>query len=295
MRAWVSPSRCEEPVCLPDCDPQKLKGSRSHPIRFFFSPTDSVTFDIYKPAHSCAGHWVPQRQSVRSKDTVKVEKSEALNIPLLIRGSLNMTCRVCLEVVVTKERLKDRRYGILSDCNHCFCAACVRTFKTLGHHMCPICLTPSRFYISSFYWTVDKNAKREWFQNMKALMAQSDCRKFDGGRGTCPHSNCFFKHENRLEPWNDDDGQTISLTKTGETKRLACEGREDPAKVEKSEALNIPLVGICLQGPRCFFKHEEKQPGWWNATDSWMRQSSRLEEWLSMERLKALASLRVDE
>ncbi|KAG7249331.1 hypothetical protein CRUP_021529, partial [Coryphaenoides rupestris] len=66
----------------------------------------------------------------------------------------------------------ERRFGILSNCSHCYCLKCIRKWRSAKQFESKIIKTKA-------------------------------CRYFDEGRGTCPFgSNCFYKHafpDGRLE------------------------------------------------------------------------------------------------
>ena len=47
-------------------------------------------------------------------------------------ASANLECAVCLEVVLSKPRLADRRFGLLNACDHCFCLNCIRGWRQGG-------------------------------------------------------------------------------------------------------------------------------------------------------------------
>ena len=51
--------------------------------------------------------------------------------------SAEVECAVCLERVLEKPRLGERRFGLLSGCDHSFCLQCIR--KTT---QCPLCKNP---------------------------------------------------------------------------------------------------------------------------------------------------------
>lgn len=43
--------------------------------------------------------------------------------------SQEKVCGVCMEVVWQKEPATERRFGILSSCNHIFCLQCIRKWR----------------------------------------------------------------------------------------------------------------------------------------------------------------------
>lgn len=127
--------------------------------------------------------------------------------PTAIPCSRDMVCGVCLEVVFAKENLRERRFGILPNCNHCYCLKCISTWMSVRCldrktvKSCPVCRTISPFYIPSNYWVEDTEDKQKLIQKHKDYMATKPCRYFDQGRGTCHFgSRCFYKHVLRDTP-----------------------------------------------------------------------------------------------
>ncbi|CAI7885727.1 unnamed protein product [Closterium sp. NIES-53] len=52
-----------------------------------------------------------------------------------LKLSSEIECSVCLERVLGKARPADRKFGILSHCDHPFCVACIRNWRAAGQ-MC---------------------------------------------------------------------------------------------------------------------------------------------------------------
>ena len=46
-----------------------------------------------------------------------------------VAASREKTCGICLDVVLEKKELSDRRFGILENCSHCFCLPCIRRWR----------------------------------------------------------------------------------------------------------------------------------------------------------------------
>ena len=75
--------------------------------------------------------------------------------------SKEKTCGICMEVVVDKQPKGEARFGIMPNCNHCFCLGCLRTWRQAKNfeskviRSCPECritsdfICPSRFWVSS--------------------------------------------------------------------------------------------------------------------------------------------------
>ncbi|CAL8405235.1 unnamed protein product [Arctogadus glacialis] len=132
-----------------------------------------------------------------------------MEISFAIQRSKDMMCGVCMEVVFEKTNPSERRFGILSNCSHCYCLKCIRKWRSAKQFeskiikSCPECRITSNFVIPSEYWVEDKEDKQKLIQKYKDGMGTKSCRYFDEGRGTCPFgSNCFYKHafpDGRLE------------------------------------------------------------------------------------------------
>ncbi|KAB5542320.1 hypothetical protein PHYPO_G00090310 [Pangasianodon hypophthalmus] len=132
-----------------------------------------------------------------------------MEISFAIQRSKDMMCGVCMEVVFEKANPSERRFGILSNCNHCYCLKCIRKWRSAKQFeskiikSCPECRITSNFVIPSEYWVEDKEEKQNLIQKYKDGMGSKPCRYFDEGRGTCPFgANCFYKHafpDGRLE------------------------------------------------------------------------------------------------
>ncbi|XP_019909258.2 probable E3 ubiquitin-protein ligase makorin-1 isoform X2 [Esox lucius] len=132
-----------------------------------------------------------------------------MEISFAVQRSRDMQCGVCMEVVFEKANPSERRFGILSNCCHCYCLKCIRKWRSAKQFeskiikSCPECRITSNFVIPSEYWVEEKEDKQKLIQKYKEGMGTKACRYFDEGRGACPFgSNCFYKHafpDGRLE------------------------------------------------------------------------------------------------
>ncbi|GJV76211.1 putative RING-type E3 ubiquitin transferase C3H69, partial [Tanacetum coccineum] len=144
-----------------------------------------------------------------------------------LKHSQEIECSVCLERVFTKPTA-ERKFGILSECDHPFCISCIRNWRssspTSGMDVnsalrsCPICRKLSYFVIPSVIWYATKDEKQEIVDSYKARLRSIDCRHFDFGNGACPFgTSCFYKHAYRdgsleetvLRHLGSEDGQTV--------------------------------------------------------------------------------------
>ncbi|KAK3021148.1 hypothetical protein RJ639_047089 [Escallonia herrerae] len=121
-----------------------------------------------------------------------------------LKHSQEIECSVCLERVLSKPTTAERKFGLLSECDHPFCVSCIRNWRssspTSGMDVnsalraCPICRKLSYFVIPSVIWYSTREEKQEIVDNYKAKLKSIDCKHFDFGNGTCPFgTSCFYK------------------------------------------------------------------------------------------------------
>uniref|UniRef100_A0A672QE55 RING-type E3 ubiquitin transferase n=1 Tax=Sinocyclocheilus grahami TaxID=75366 RepID=A0A672QE55_SINGR len=152
-----------------------------------------------------------------------------MEISFAVQRSKDMMCGVCMEVVFEKTNPSERRFGILSNCSHCYCLKCIRKWRSAKQFeskiikSCPECRITSNFVIPSEYWVEDKEEKQQLIQKYKDGMGSKPCRYFDEGRGTCPFgANCFYKHafpDGRLEEPQPQRRQTSSNGRNRNSRR----------------------------------------------------------------------------
>lgn len=53
-----------------------------------------------------------------------------MELSFAIQRSKDMMCGVCMEVVFEKSNPSERRFGILSNCSHCYCLKCIRKWRS---------------------------------------------------------------------------------------------------------------------------------------------------------------------
>ncbi|KAG8391265.1 hypothetical protein BUALT_Bualt01G0170100 [Buddleja alternifolia] len=121
-----------------------------------------------------------------------------------LRHSQDIECSVCLERVLSKPTTAERKFGILSECDHPFCISCIRNWRgsspTSGLDVnsalraCPICRKLSYFVIPSVIWYFSKEEKQDIVDSYKEKLRSIDCKHFDFGNGSCPFgTSCFYK------------------------------------------------------------------------------------------------------
>ncbi|XP_022896584.1 putative RING-type E3 ubiquitin transferase C3H69 isoform X2 [Olea europaea var. sylvestris] len=171
----------------------------------------------------CLHPFRPQEREEHVKTCEKMQrKLEAL------KHSQEIECSVCLERVLSKSDLAERKFGILSECDHPFCISCIRNWRSSSPasgmdvnsalRACPICRKLSYFVIPSVIWYCSKVEKQDIVDSYKAKLRSIDCKHFDFGNGTCPFgTSCFYKHaycDGRLEEvvlrhLGAEDGNTV--------------------------------------------------------------------------------------
>ncbi|KAJ6984851.1 RING-type E3 ubiquitin transferase C3H69 [Populus alba x Populus x berolinensis] len=160
----------------------------------------------------CGKHCLhPFRPDERNEHLKACEKKQK-NLDLL-KYSQEIECSVCLDRVLSKPTAAERKFGLLSECNHPFCISCIRNWRgsspTSGMDVnsslraCPICRKLSYFVIPSVIWYSTKEEKQEIVDTYKEKLRSIDCKHFDFGNGNCPFgTSCFYKHayrDGRLE------------------------------------------------------------------------------------------------
>ncbi|KAL2932535.1 E3 ubiquitin-protein ligase makorin [Bienertia sinuspersici] len=167
----------------------------------------------------------PFRPNEREEHLKICEKMQK-NLETLKR-SQEIECSVCLERVLTKPT-GERKFGLLSECDHPFCIGCIRSWRnsspTSGMDVnatlraCPICRKLSYFVIPSVIWYFSQDEKDEIVDSYMAKLKSIDCKYFDFGNGSCPFgASCFYKHSYRdgsleevvLRHLGAADGETV--------------------------------------------------------------------------------------
>lgn len=97
-----------------------------------------------------------------------------------LKHSQEIECSVCLERVLLKPTAAERKFGLLSECDHPFCISCIRNWRgsspTSGLDVnsalraCPICRKLSYFVVPSVIWYTTKEEKQEIVESYKAKL-----------------------------------------------------------------------------------------------------------------------------
>ncbi|KAJ0247664.1 hypothetical protein HA466_0160960 [Hirschfeldia incana] len=171
----------------------------------------------------CLHPFRPEEREEHKKACEKKHKQlEALKL------SQDVECCVCLERVLSKPTPAERKFGLLTECDHAFCIGCIRNWRSSSPstgmdvnstlRACPICRKLSYFVVPSVIWFSDPEEKKEIMDNYRDKLRSIDCKHFNFGDGNCPFgTSCFYKHafhDGRLEEvvlrhLDAEDGQTV--------------------------------------------------------------------------------------
>ncbi|XP_057524034.1 E3 ubiquitin-protein ligase makorin [Amaranthus tricolor] len=175
---------------------------------------------------TCGKHCLhPYRLKEREEHSQTCEKMQK-HLEAL-KQSQEIECSVCLERVLTKP-VGERKFGLLSECDHPFCISCIRGWRNSSPssgmdvnstlRACPICRKLSYFVIPSVIWYFSNEEKEEIVESYKAKLKSIDCKYFEFGNGSCPFgTSCFYKHSYRdgsveevvLRHLGAADGETV--------------------------------------------------------------------------------------
>ncbi|XP_054844686.1 E3 ubiquitin-protein ligase makorin-1 isoform X1 [Eublepharis macularius] len=199
------------------------------------------------------------QRSLHIKSCIEAHEKD-MELSFAVQRSKDMVCGICMEVVYEKANPSERRFGILSNCNHTYCLKCIRKWRSAKQFeskiikSCPECRITSNFVIPSEYWVEEKEEKQKLIQKYKEAMSNKPCRYFDEGRGSCPFGgNCFYKHAypdgRREEPQRQKVG-TSSRYRAQRRNRFweFIEEREgsDPFENDEDEVVTFELGEMLL-------------------------------------------------
>lgn len=127
---------------------------------------------------TCGKHCLhPFRPEEREEHIITCEKKQK-HLEALKR-SQEIECSVCLERVLSKPTAAERKFGLLSECDHPFCVSCIRNWRSSSPtgmdvnsalRTCPICRKLSYFVIPSVIWYSSKEEKQEIVDSYKAKL-----------------------------------------------------------------------------------------------------------------------------
>lgn len=122
-----------------------------------------------------------QRKKHNSECIAAHEKE--MEIAFSIQRSKEKTCGICFDIVWEKDG-REQRFGILPNCNHCFCLECIRTWRQAKQfdnkiiRACPECRTCSDFVCPSSFWVDNPEEKEQLITKYKSALSEKDCKYF---------------------------------------------------------------------------------------------------------------------
>jgi len=151
----------------------------------------------------CQRHCLhPTNMEQRRKHNLEcvAQHEKDMELSFAIAKSKDKTCGVCFEIIMEKPG-REQRFGILPNCQHCFCLECIRKWRQAElfdnkiKRACPECRVTSDFVCPSAYWVDTKEEKDKLINDYKHAMTAKDCKYYNKGRGKCPFGNkCFYRH-----------------------------------------------------------------------------------------------------
>lgn len=120
----------------------------------------------------------PFRPEEREEHTKECEKKQK-HIEAL-KKSQDIECSVCLDRVLSKATPGERKFGLLTECDHPFCIQCIRNWRSSAPvsgmdvnstlRACPICRKLSYFVVPSVVWYSTPEEKKEIIDIYKAKL-----------------------------------------------------------------------------------------------------------------------------
>lgn len=123
------------------------------------------------------------QRSQHIKSCIEAHEKD-MELSFAVQRSKDMVCGICMEVVYEKANPSERRFGILSNCNHTYCLKCIRKWRSAKQFeskiikSCPECRITSNFVIPSEYWVEEKEEKQKLIQKYKEAMRYEHCSFF---------------------------------------------------------------------------------------------------------------------
>lgn len=145
-----------------------------------------LTCDSVETVSSC-GSYFEER-----KDKMSAQSKNTSRCAAWFHESVTMKCMICCRMVIFTPSSK---FGILPNCNHCFCFRCIYRwmFTEERKKWCPICKIKSRFVLPSDTWETSEDAKRKLYERFTAETAIIPCKYYKNGH--CKYGSfCFYKH-----------------------------------------------------------------------------------------------------
>lgn len=117
----------------------------------------------------------PHRPLERENHKLQCERNKK-NLEALLK-SQDIECSVCLERVHSKLTVAERKFGLMSGCDHPFCVGCIRGWRSGSHapgmdidsvvRACPVCRVPTHYVVPSIVWYFTPEEKEEIINGYK--------------------------------------------------------------------------------------------------------------------------------
>lgn len=123
-----------------------------------------------------------EQQKRHNSECIAIHEQE-MEIAFLIQKSKEKTCGICFDIVWEKDG-REQRFGILPNCNHCFCLECIRKWRQAKQfdnkiiRACPECRTCSDFVCPSSFWVDNSEEKEKLITKYKSALREKDCKYF---------------------------------------------------------------------------------------------------------------------
>lgn len=142
-----------------------------------------------------------KEQRAAHKKECLAQHERDMELSFAVARSRDKVCGICMDTVMEKEPPSEQRFGIMSDCTHCFCLSCIRKWRSSKQfdnktiRSCPECRVQSDFVTPSKHWVETKDEKIKLIDGYKKALSQKPCKYFDQGRGECQFNDkCFYLH-----------------------------------------------------------------------------------------------------
>lgn len=106
-----------------------------------------------------------------------------MELSFAIARSKDKTCGICFDTIMEKNG-REKRFGILPNCNHIFCLECIRKWRQAKQfenkivRSCPECRVSSDFVCPSPFWVDTKEDKEKLLNEYKMALGSKDCKYF---------------------------------------------------------------------------------------------------------------------
>ncbi|KAK7066275.1 E3 ubiquitin-protein ligase makorin-1, partial [Halocaridina rubra] len=151
---------------------------------------------------ACLHPYDKEQRRLHKEECSKLMEAE-MEHSFAVARSRDKVCGICMDTVMERPLASQRRFGILPNCQHCFCLNCIRKWRQSKQfenkivRSCPECRTQSDYVIPSRYWVDDKDKeeKDKLLDSYRRALSTKPCKYFKQGEGQCPFGNkCFYLH-----------------------------------------------------------------------------------------------------